>query len=59
MRDNPRTEIGVEMYKRHNFEYRVFVQKRERMIDALRALEDDEDDASALSVLQAATFSTL
>jgi len=47
------------MYKRHNFEYRVFVQKRERMIDALRALEDDEDDASALSVLQAATFSTL
>ena len=40
------------MRKNPQFDYKAFSLKREQMIHALRDLEDDEDDASALSVLQ-------
>ena len=40
------------MRKNSKFEYKTFAQKRERMIEALRDLEADEDNADALRALQ-------
>lgn len=42
------------MRKNPNFDYKEFERKRRRMVNALRALDDDVDDSEALSDLQTA-----